>query len=312
MLGILKKWHKKIIKQTLVIIAILAMGAHSYGSSNAIGTTAMDFTKLGISVKSAAIGEALVAGMGLAAEPLNPASIAGIDQIAVDVQYISYFADMGYKSVSAAIPTPLGSFGLRLGLMDYGTQTRTTYLDRSGEGNESISNSAYNINGTYAIAVKSNWSMGFGLSYSEQTLDQVKGHSLGASIGTRYEITSNLSTGFSIANMTLQRAKYDADEALLPQTARWGILYETQMMDSPLNLAADMALPNDDAAFYGMGCEYTLAKILHLRLGYSSYSQFGNLSCGLGLDMGCTVLDFAYKPSELMGQSYRIGFGIRL
>ncbi len=281
-----------------------------FGAQENVGTTAMDFSKLSTSVKSDAVGNALTAGMDLSALSLNPASIASERQVEIYFQHLGYIQDITFQTLSVAVPTPLGVFGFDAGLIDTGTQIRTTVQDKSGTG-DTFSNQAYQAGIAYANKI-GEVSLGAAGRYYVQYLDSQKGTTVGLDLGINYQPNSAFSLGAAVNNITLQKAKYVAVEAGLPQTYRLGVQYHSEWFKNPLTLSAHVVSPQDDVLYVGVGIDYVVYQMLALRGGYNSYSDLSTLSIGLGLLLEGASIDFAYKPTKDFGQSYRMGIGIKL
>ncbi|MFT5171770.1 MAG: long-subunit fatty acid transport protein [Candidatus Marinamargulisbacteria bacterium] len=302
------------MKKSSFFIAFLCLvhmvvGASIYAGEGDVGTTAMDFMKLGHSVKSEAVGNALTAGTSLDALTLNPASIASAKQISVSFQYLSHVQEISYKNINAVVPSEFGNFAVDVGIIDLGQQTRTTHVNTTGAG--TFSNVGFQILGAYA----NSWEglkVGVGMKYVSQTLDTTRARAIGVDAGVHYSFSEALALGASVQNMTLEKAKYVQAEGNLPQTVRVGLIYDMLIMDNPMRLFYDAIVPNDDAAAFGFGAEYKVNDFLNVRSGYETYGDLGKFSMGLGLSLNNVLVDFTYKPMALFGQNYRVGIGLNL
>jgi predicted porin len=276
-----------------------------------VGTTAMNFLKINKSVKAESIGNALTAGIEINALDINPASIAKADQIEINLNTLSYIEDINMHNLNAILPTNFGNFGLNISYIDLGTQIRTSLEDREGANGSTFSNSGYQVMGVYAINLDK-LNLGVGLKYLSQNLDNTIAQSMGLDLGTNYQLTDNLIIGVALNNLTLKKVRFVSTEQILPQTIRFGLLYTTSMFDRPLILSSDVVMPNDGETYFGIGAEYQVNNVLHLRTGYNSYTSLSNLAFGLGLALDNLTMDFNYKPYIDFGPAYRLGFGLKL
>jgi hypothetical protein len=302
---------KSAYKKLLIALVWVFCVSSIFASSEKIGTTAMDFMKLESSVKGEALGNAITAGSEISAIGVNPASIARIERTEFNMQYLYYYQDISYKSLRVAVPTELGSFGFSAGLIDLGIQERTTFLDRDGSSSDTFRNHGYQLIGAYAHNF-GDIDAGISFRYLSETLDSNSGKAVGLDLGLQAILSDDLTLGVAWNGMTLSKAKYIEEDAELAESVRIGLRYMAGVVDKNLAFNFDLVSPEDGDIYYGVGVEYLVNSMLYLRGGYSSYSELSDVSLGVGLVLGDILIDFTYKPSKLFGQSYRVGFGMKL
>jgi len=297
-----------------IFFIILALATSSpafiYAGSNDVGSSAMDFIQLNHSVKAEAVGNSLTAGTELSAMSLNPASIATLGHIEVQVHNLTYVEGITYTNLSILFPFMGGNAAINAGYMDFGSQARTTVSQPGGVG-ENFDANAYQVALSWAHSFQ-NLSLGTSVKYLSQTLDDIDGTAVGLDVGLRYVLSSELAFGLSATNITLDKAKFDKESFDLPQTYRLGFMYKTALSSYPLVLSSDLALPAVGDLYVGAGVSYQIASLLDLRVGYSTYSDLSGFSLGVGLMLDSSSIDFTYKPHRHFGQSYRIGYGLKL
>ena len=154
--------------------------------------------------------------------------------------------------------------------------------------------------------------MGSSIRYIKQKLDSETSSAISASLGTQFKIDKTLQAGMSLNNITLKKAKYIKDSAELPREFRVGLFYEGVIFERKLGVGFDFVKANDTDYTVAFGTELNIHQVVSLRLGYNTYSDINAFSMGVGINISKILIDFTYKPSELFGQSYRVGFGYKI
>lgn len=296
----------------LLLAAFLFIPTFILGLNNP-GTTAMNFVNLSHSAKSESLGRAQTAVTGVRSFTLNPASIAQQTQPEVTAQLVSYVQDVSYKNLGVVYPSKWGVIAVDAGIIDYGTQTRTTFSDRAGDLGDTFSNSAYQ--GTIAIArTHKDMNLGIGLRYTSETLDGNKMDAAGLNVGFQKALLPNWTVAAAVNNLTLKKAKatFSGDTADLPTEIRVGLLNVSLLNKRKLNLSFDLIKSNDSDISIGFGAQYNLISNLDVRAGYNTLSEISPVSIGVGLKMSHMNVDFSYLPSDDFGPTYRIGLGLEL
>lgn len=296
----------------LLLAAFLFIPTFVFGLNNS-GTTAMNFVNLSHSAKAESLGRAQTAVTGVRAFTLNPASVARQENPEITAQLVSYIQDVSYKNLGVVYPTPWAIVAIDAGVIDYGTQTRTTFTDRSGAAGDTFSNSAYQ--GTIAIAKQyGTMNLGVGMRYTAETLDGHKMDAAGLNIGFQKALLPNWTVAAAVNNLTVKKAQatFSGDTADLPTELRVGLLNVSLLNMRKLELSLDFIKSNDSDVSIGFGAQYNLISNLDVRAGYNNVSDIAPLSLGVGLKMSHLNVDFSYLPSDDFGPTYRIGLGVEL
>lgn len=293
----------------ILLLSLFVVPAHL--SAKGEGTHAMDFMKLSHSVKSESLGFSGAAAADSAAFTLNPASVAYSDGAEMHVQAMQYFEGVHYLNVKAVLPTLFGTIALDTGLLDYGTQVRTTMTDRAGLSGQTLNNQGWQTTLGYALQIDK-WSIGGNMKYVSEKLDDYTATAMAADAGVRYNLMPSLAVGAAITNIPLQDARFITQSASLERSVRGGLAYVTAIWGNTLLVMTDIIVPDADAPYWGVGAEWTWQELIQFRGGYTTQSDIGNVSFGVGLKIENSMIDFSYKPSPEFGQSYRIGFGLKL
>lgn len=286
---------------------VIIVSSQSWGASDQVGTTAMDYLKLGTSVRAEGLGNAVTALDGIDGLIGNPAAFATATQTIFTYQGLSYIEGISLQQLAGIWISPIGPVGINIASIDLGSQVRTTWTDK-------VSSDAFKNSGlTVGIAMARTINMikyGCAVRASSQTLDGQVASAVGVDLGVQYPFSTSLSAGVSVTNITLTRAQYLVDSADLPTTTRLGVATMVSIFDRDIQFVGDVAYPRDDVPYFGIGIEFPIHSNLNGRIGYSSYNPLAHISVGLGLVLGDLSFDFAYKPVTNFGSQYRLGLGI--
>ena len=293
------------------LIALCCITLVSHGVFGSTGQSAMEFVKLGSSVKAVAIGNAYTAGLDSRAVLLNPSAISEQSFIECGIQHMTYVEQTTYQSVKAFFPTEMGNIGVVLGHMDYGTQVRTTLTNRSGSG-VTFSNSGLSTAFVYANSID-DLGIGVAIKYVSETLDSRKSSLIALDLGSTYYVSDSLRLGVSIIDLSITKATFVSESAGLDTSARFGGLYTMKAFSHKLHVSSDLIYSGNDGLNYAVGLDYVIHPNFSVRTGYNSMSDLGKLSLGAGLNLGDFDLDVSYKPMLYFGETYRLGlsFGFK-
>jgi hypothetical protein len=80
-----------------------------------------------------------------------------------------------------------------------------------------------------------------------------------------------------------------------------------------LELAADLALPNDQNPYVNLGAEWRAMPGVTLRGGYRGNPDQGmGYTVGIGLMVQGVQIDYAFVPYEKLGSSHRFSVGLTM
>lgn len=118
--------------------------------------------------------------------------------------------------------------------------------------------------------------------------------------------------GFSALNLG-PGLKFDAEQAPLPTAYRLGLAWRIRPRGDVLTLSADPVLSRDEGIFVALGAEYTVWRVLALRLGYRTGQDIGlGFRGGVGFKLKAVEIDYAFAPFGELGQMHRMGLTVRL
>jgi len=80
----------------------------------------------------------------------------------------------------------------------------------------------------------------------------------------------------------------------------------------PLNLTADVTVPNDNSAYVSLGSEYWFKDLIAIRLGYAgSKDESKGVRVGVGLKYSSLLFDYAYAGVGDFGATNRVSLSLR-
>ena len=141
-----------------------------------------------------------------------------------------------------------------------------------------------------------------------------------ADFGARLHINTELAPFvFAVSGHNLfGNLKFVSQESPLPRFFR---LSAATRPWSPVILAAELLLANDDRPAFGLGGEYRLRLknkwAVNGRLGYNSFGSsdeledLSGISIGTGVTVDRLTFDYAWLPFGLLGDTHRLTLGFR-
>lgn len=319
---------KKIIITSCLIILC---GSFGYSQFNKAGKTALQFLKIGLGAREAAIGEATIASSeDVNAIFWNPAGITGIQGAEASFNYTQWIGDINVLSGAVGYNWDgVAAFVVNYITLDYGNLQEALVTSSSGgidtrTGN-TFSGSDLSIGVGIARRFTDRLSIGAQVKYLREDLFTYSSDVWAFDLGTTY------STGWYGVNLAMTAQNFS-------EQARWintGI-EEEQNFEVPrifkiglavdllggedlllggnydqhrLALNVDAVNTNDYSERLHFGAEYTFYNIFTLRGGYRLNYEEGNLSAGAGIqyDFGYVrfKFDYAYVSYDFLQSPHR-------
>jgi hypothetical protein len=323
---------KSFIILLTVLVTVLFIGpAHS--QMKKLGQTGLQFLKLDVSPREAAMGGAYtMAGQDATAMFSNPSGMA-LSQTSADIFIgrINWFADIAYNALAIMKSfDEWGTFGVSFMNADYGQiiGTRVADTEKGYEETGDVGVDAYVVGLSYARALTNKFTIGAQVKYTYQHLggnrfpdgswvnNEVDGFAF--DFGTIfYPGWKSFGFGVAITNFSSDY-KYQEENFSLPLTFKVGVMMD--MLDfmgehqNPLLLAIDAVHPRDYTERIHLGLEYVYMNIFSLRGGYKfNYDEEG-VTAGLGVQYTFSditgKLDYAYGDFGVFDAVHRFSFGI--
>lgn len=268
----------------------------------ATGESGVQFLKIGVGAKACAMGEAFV---GLADDPSaiywNPAGLAQMSSFELMGMQNFWLLDMSYQYFAVVLPSHYGSFGAAITYSSSGEIPKYEDFKYMGEY------TAYDAAGTFAYAnnLGKGISLGLGVKFIQQKIEEEKANGFGVDIGLIYELgfIGGTNIGFAVQNLG-PGIKFIEEKGPLPLNVKGGIAYKI----GSLTLASDLNKPKDNDFRVNLGGEFLIKDVLAMRAGYNSANTY---SVGVGLIWRSISIEYAYVPYEDIDDSHQISAGIK-
>ena len=299
------------------------------------GRTALQFLKIGIGARQAALGEASIASVqDVNAVFWNPANLRGIDRFETAFSYIRWLADMNY--VAGAVGARwngVGVFALSIAALDYGEIQEALVTSGSGGDNRTgntFSGSDLLIGLAYSRAFTDRLAIGVGVKMIREELFEYSVSQMAFDVGTSYLIGFNGTRLAMSAQNFSGSVKWLGDDSDrtegydVPLVYRIGLATNLVGQDAFFDagpahrvvVSAEAINTNDFSERLHFGAEYEFAGVLSLRGGYRINYAEGNLSLGVGLNpqfAGTQVrLDYAWVAYDFLDAPHRFTLSLAL
>ena len=284
----------------------------TYASSDKIGTTAVQFLKLGIGAENAAMGNVGVSNTQNGnAIYWNPANTNCLTKKEFSFSHTIWFEDINYEWLSFVMPTQTaGTFGIAAQYVSYGSIDK---VDISGEKTGSFSPTDLAIYLSYSNSYKQ-FMFGGNLKYINTTIEN-SASAFAIDLGTTYKIDKKTSAGLTISNLGT-KIKFNKEEEELPFIIKAGA---SRIVIDNLLLALDLSFPNDNDPYVNIGGQYLVLLgdmfDLKLRAGYDGRSKdipgFNWLNFGFGVGFNDLSFDYAFVPCGDIGMTHRFSLNIK-
>jgi len=299
---------KKILAVIVIIGFSFSLPADLYSQVGLkkLGQSTMNFLKVGVSPRYAAMGNTATAVVNDArAMFYNPAGLAGIQSgMNAFVSNTSWIADINYTAGAVAISAGnLGTFGVSVLSVDYGDIAGAQLLSESDPqgfretGNIDVGALAVGIG--YARQISNQFSMGGEIQMVQQNLG-----SSDLASGTVDNVVTKPTLNFgikffpgfksfrfamSIRNFS-SAATYEEVSAQLPLIFQVGLgmdLFDvfapSRTGNNSLMLSTEFLHPNNYTERVNIGGEYLFSDLIAVRGGYEFNRDIAGLSAGFGL-----------------------------
>ena len=313
-----------------LVLLCLVQAPSAQGSVKKLAQTGLQFLKVDVGARPAAMGGAfVVVGEGASAMFYNPAGIALFqDNIDLFVSRTQWFANIAYNA--GGVVKNLGKYGnvgISFILCDYGDDFIGTRVADNEQGyieTGSLQVGAYAVGVSYARSLTDKFSVGGQIKFTGQHLgsslmpgeatveNRVSG--LAYDFGTVfYPGFKSFRFGMSVRNFSAQ-FKYADEPFQLPLTFKIGIAMDVRDLfgehDNPLLIAVDAIHPRDYTERIHLGGEYWYRQLIALRMGYKfNYDEEG-LTVGVGLRTKAIRLDYSFSDMADFGAVSRFSVGV--
>lgn len=306
----------------LLSLFIFLFSFNSFGGSELVGTTSINFIKIPPIARAAGMGEAFVAvSDGTAGLYYNPTGLLLIPGYEIQATHIEWFQGLRYEFLSFVSPFPSLDFA-KLGIslswfqVDKIAKTRElssydySYLNSGIDFNSFIDKYFYpfdySITTGFAFDFAENYSAGILLRYSSQNIDTFSGSNITSDIGFMYKAMfgeSYLRLGATFCNLGSD-LKMDEVGFEAPKTLKVGISDKIPIFNWDFLVAAQAIIQQDYESIYNLGFEYWIYNIFAIRAGYKT-GAFEHPTFGLGVKYAGFEVDYSFIKYEELGNTHR-------
>ncbi len=291
-------------------------------SSTVIGQNTFEFLKIDMSARAAALGGSFTANHD---DPnvifYNPAGLKLLNENPVSFSFVKHLLDINLASVSYSTELyGIGRFGAAVKYINYGNFVAADeFGNRNGE--YGAGEAAFIIG--YAGSLDENFYYGANVKFIYSSIETRSSSAAAVDLGFHYEIPSQqLNFGFGILNLGSQISSYYSTKENLPLDLVFGISKKLEHL--PLRLSLDFHKLNEDRddfiqrfKAFSVGAEFTLSKVLMLRLGFDNekrtelkvgtFAGIAGFNIGLGAKISNYNFDYGFSSMGLIGGLHRIG-----
>ncbi|MBN1893715.1 PorV/PorQ family protein [bacterium] len=322
----------------IFVLALLGSGTGRAGSGfNKAGRTALQFLKIGIGARPAALGEACIANMeDVTAVFWNPAAITGLKSGEASFTYTKWFGDLHFSSGAVGCRAGgAGVFAVHYVALDYG-QIQEALVSAPGGGADTRTGNLFGGNDlsvglSYAAQYTDKLSIGLSVKYVREKLFTYASSTWAFDVGSYFKTGwKGIRLAMSAQNLSrparwMQGGSESQQTFELPIVFRIGWSIDLLGGDdlflggSPdrhrLSFNMDAIHTNDYAERLHMGAEYTAFNLFMLRAGYRFNHEEGRLGFGAGIRIrsGSLLLhlDYAYVNYDFLDSPHRISISVQ-
>jgi len=253
-----------------IFLAVVLIAPGIAWSQAKVGTTGVNFLKIGPSSRAVAMADAfLPIADDVSALWYNPAGMVNMRNNEMLVSHVSYPADISYDFIGYAQPLPaLGAamgvqvFGLYTGDMDETTPERPYGTGRT------FTASDFSAGVSYAQRLTNKFSVGFTGKYIQENLANEVARGYGIDVGTFYD------TGWKSIKIAMLISNFGPDMDFissafpLPMIFKFGTSADLKKTDiTRLTMVLEFLHPNDNVEELHLGFEYAFKESAFLRAG---------------------------------------------
>ncbi len=332
-------------KLSLFLAVSLLVPALSFGQAK-VGTTGLNFLKIGSSARGVALADAFLAIADDASTLYyNPAGLINLKGQELVFTHTTLPADLNHDFLGAAMPLPSlgGAIGFQLIGLSTGDMIETTPDNPSGTG-RTFSASDFSAGVSYAQRLTDKFSVGGTVKYLQENLADENAFGWAADVGTYYD------TGWKSLRIAMVITNFGDDMTHvttpfpLPLVFRFGVALDmVNSGENRVTLGFEGTHPNDNVEELHLGVEYAYRDFGYLRMGrkinawkrhaytdfrdnsqeydnpfaeYPLFNEDGSLSLhgfsfggGMKLDRIGLSIDYAWTEYGFLGSLHRFSIG---
>jgi hypothetical protein len=302
-------------------LLLISFGSFSYSQNT------YDFLRLDGSARAGALGGSFVSNNDDANVIFyNPAGIELLEGNPASFSFVKHLLDINLATLSYSQEFEnIGRFGAAIKYINYGSfDEADEFGTRLGEFG---ANEMALIVG-YANNLDENFYYGANAKFIYSGIADRSSTALALDLGLHYAIPDkNWYFGFAILNIGSQISSYYDTKEDLPLDVAIGV--SKKLENLPAKISLDFHKLNQDRDNFGerfkaftVGVEFTLSKVMKLRLGYDNERRtdfkigttagIAGFNAGLGVKVSDYQFDYGYSSLGLVGGLHRISISTSL
>jgi len=275
------------------IIYFLSLSVPVHAGENSGGVPGY-FLNLGLGTRALSMGRASTALQGDPSSVYwNPAGLATVDSMAVQLSYIGLFENTRYTNAGIAVPRgSVWTYGIGVAQLATDGIVRRDTVNIIGDSINDTSTALFFSN---AFKFRQSLSIGFGTKIVNKLFDDYNSTWLGLDLGVLYIPVNKIFLGVNIQNLVHSGGNE------IPITAKIGAA--ARMLNDSFTVSGELEAVNTQLKYHA-GVEMEFYRMLAVRGGYDN----GIFTAGFGLKLGSYSIDYAVLQHDIFGLSHRAGF----
>jgi len=305
----------KKLSSLLILFCILNFH-YSFAQKNTF-----EFLRLDMSARAAALGGSFVSNND---DPnvifYNPAGLKLLNESPASFSFVKHVLDINLASISYSTEIDeVGRIGAGIKYINYGTFTEADEFGNK-TGDYGAGETAFILG--YANSLDENFYYGINGKVIYSSIADRSSSAIGFDIGLHYSIpTQEINVGFAVMNLGKQLSSYYSAKEELPLDIVIGISKKLEHL--PLRLSLDFHKMNEERddfvqkfKAFSVGAEFTLSRVLRLRLGYDnekrtelkigSFAGIAGFNAGLGAVISSYLFDYGFSSMGAIGALHRV------
>jgi long-subunit fatty acid transport protein len=309
-------------KVIFLSLILFTFGSFTYSQQNTF-----DFLRLDGSARASALGGSFVSNNDDADVIFyNPAGLKLLNNNPASFSFVKHLMDINLATLSYSTEYEgIGRFGAAIKYINYGSfEGSDEFGAKTGEFG--VNEMALIIG--YANNLDNNFYYGANAKFIYSGIENYSSTAIALDLGLHYAIPDkNWYFGFAVLNIGGQLSKYINTKEELPLDVAIGVSKKLENM--PAKISLDFHKLNQDRDSFGerfkaftVGVEFTLSKVMKLRLGYDNEHRndfkigttagIAGFNAGIGVKVSNYQFDYGYSSLGSVGGLHRISISTSL